>query len=228
MIKNVKDGFFMKKLCLLLAFFLIVGIVACGGGDEPEDKVLADAAVDEPIEQPAVPEPAEAEIDDPGADEVEAQGVEEDVSDEDEPFEMAEFVGEFDWTMETVGGWRQMDIEGLNIFASPYGSGSHINVHVASAQGMDLDEFVGFNLDIMEDAFADFLLHVNDRMVINGKDAILLVYETSTIPGVYRLYQFFIVAGETVFVIAYSRLPGADYFDDVIEMLDTFTIFSRQ
>ena len=222
----MKDGFLMKKLCLLLlTILLIAGIAACGGGDEPEDEVLVDAAVDEPVEQPAAPEPAPAETVEPEA--LEHDENEDVPDDEDEVVEREPFVGEFDWTMEPAPGWMRVDIADLYIFASPLGSGSHLHVHVDTAQGMNLDEFVDFNLDIMEDVFANFYLHANDRMEINGKDARLLVFETTTIPGVYRTYQFFIVAGETVFVIGYSRMPGADYFDDVLQMLDTFTIFSR-
>ena len=228
MIIIMKDGFLMKILfVLLLSFLLIAGLAACGGGDESEPEVLA-APGDEAIVEAVPPAPVEAEINGAGAGGVEAHGLEEDLPEIDELFEMATFVGEFDWSMETVGGWTQVDIAGLNIFASPYGSGSHLNVHVDRSQGKSLDEFVDFTLGIMESAFPDFHLHVNDRVVINGKDAILLVFETSAIPGVYRSYQFFIVADETVFAIAYSRMPGTDYFDDVMAMLDTFTIFSRQ
>ena len=217
----------MKKLCiLLLAIVLIAGLAACGGGDDAPTEVELPPAAQEPAEdavQPLPPPPQPVEPEAPQQDEDVPQQPQ-----QDDSITQEAFVGEFDWSIDVAPGWTKVDIPGLNVFASPFGSGSHFNVHVDSAQGKTLDEFVDFTLNIMEDVFADFYLHVNEHMDINGKDARLLVFETTTIPVVYLSYQFFIVAGDTVFIIAYSRMPGTDYFDDILYMLDTFTIFSRE
>jgi len=132
------------------------------------------------------------------------------------------FAGD-DWSMNTVDGWTVMEIAGLTVLAAPSGNGSNINVVTENMQGMSLDDYVDATLDVLASLFEDMELIIDEYIEANGKDGIFIAY-TSALSGVHSIYQFIIEADGTAYIITYTRMDETDYLDDVLAMLETFTV----
>ncbi|MCL2827502.1 MAG: DUF1795 domain-containing protein [Oscillospiraceae bacterium] len=128
-----------------------------------------------------------------------------------------------DWSMEIVTGWAVMEVAGLTVLTAPGGSGSNINVVTESTQGMSLDDYTDATLDMLASFFEEFELVIDEHISINGKNGIFIAY-TSAFPGVHTTYQFIIEVGGMAYIITYTRMDETDYLDDVLDMVETFTV----
>ena len=128
-----------------------------------------------------------------------------------------------EWSMEIADGWAVTEAMGMSVLSAEDGSGSNINVIVENMQGLSLEDYLDVNLEMLEEFFDDFDMVDLDHVEINGKDAIAIAY-ASGFMGVQMTYQFFVESDGTAFIITYTRMDEADRLDDVLAMLDTFTI----
>ncbi|MCL2545604.1 MAG: hypothetical protein FWE06_00220 [Oscillospiraceae bacterium] len=128
------------------------------------------------------------------------------------------------FTMEIADGWEISDLlPGIAALAAPH-SASNINVIPENSQGFDLDDMLDATIPMLENLFSGFeLMEREDDLEINGKEAAFIMYQ-SDFPGVEMTYQFFILANDMIFTVTYTRMDDTDFMDDVVTMLETFTV----
>ena len=197
----------MKKLYVLLVFVLLMATFAsCGGnnGDLVEETPTPTPTAT-PTPTPA-PEP-------------------EDLPAEPEPEErtgVALLEGP-NWSMEIADGWD--DFEGLipSTIFSPCGNGSNVTVGFESMGGESLDQILIEIIDMYEMMFEDFEFIAYEFLVINGKNAFMIIFEAPS-AGVHILYQYIIEHDGVAFIITYLQVDETDYLEDVKGMIDTFTV----
>ena len=197
----------MKRLYVFLVFMLLmVTFVSCGGnnGDLVEETPTptptatpTPTPTPEPEDLPAEPEPEERAV--------------------------AALLEGPNWSMEIADGWD--DLEGLipSTIFSPCGSGSNVTVGFESMGGESLDQILIEIIDMYEMMFEDFELIDHEFLVINGKDAFMIIFKAPA-AGVHIIYQFVIEHEGVAFIVAYLQVDDTDYIDDVMDMLDTFTV----
>ena len=196
----------MKRLyVLLLSLFVMALFAACGGGGDvvvEETPTPIPTATPTPIPAPEPETPVEPEPE-------ESAGV-------------ALLEGP-NWSMEIADGWD--DLDGLipSSLFSPCGSGSNITVGSESLYGESLEQILIEIIDMYEMMFADFELIAYEFLVINGKDALLIVFEAPSV-GIHIMYQFVIEHNDVAFIVTYLQVDETDYIEDVRGMVDTFTV----
>ena len=193
----------MKRLYVLLVFVLFMATFASCGGNNGD--LVEETPTPTPTATPTptpTPEPEE-----PIA---------------EESVEITLFEGP-NWSMEIADGWVLLGTMGENFLIAPGESGSSIDVQVASLEGQSLDDVAVYVIDTFEALFEDFNLVADYFMEINGKDAILTVFETPSL-GIHTSYQFIIEHGGIGYIVTFRRMDEEDFFDEVMEMLSTFTV----
>ena len=127
------------------------------------------------------------------------------------------------WTMEIAEGWTVDYLEDELDLLSPDGL-SGIGIEPAlDMSGLTLDYFVDPIIDGFAVEFDDFMLLSSERMVINRYNAALIVSEARADGVFITFYTFLIESSGELFIIVYATENGIDFFDDVMDMLDTFT-----
>ena len=181
-----------------------MAIAACGGEEIPEAyETPAPTATPTPTPEPTEP-PVEPEADEP------------------ENNAGASILAGSNWSMEIADGWSSLEIIGMQMLLAPGMGDSHISVHVHSLLGESLEDVV----DVLIEMYAeieDFELIARDYMIFNGKDAVLFAFEAPSM-GVRATYQFIIELDGIGYFVTYNKLDEEDHLDDVLSMLDTFTV----
>ena len=202
----------MKKLLMiLLALMLVIGFAACT--DDAE--TVSDTAEVE-VEAPETEETDEEEADE------EAEEAEEN---ETEANAAADGLFARDnWSMEIAEGWEFMEMGDFEFLLAPGQDGSNINVITEAMQGFTAEAYVQENMNMLIEMFDEFeLLREESFESETGEDVMLIVY-SANFAGVRATYQFFIMVDGMAHIITYTRMGDADYFDAVLEMVNTFQV----
>lgn len=195
----------MKRLYVLLLSLLLMAVfVACGSND--------DMQAEETPTPTATPTPTPAP--DP---ESEEPPVEPAATDEVALLEGA------NWSMEIAPGWVYMEGIAPPSLLSPGWNDSQLNVEVGSMMGESLENIADDVINMFAMMFVDFELVAVEFFLLNGNNVVMIAFEAPS-AGVHTLYQFIIEHEGIAYIVTYIRADETDYFDDVRNMLDTFTI----
>ena len=185
-----------------MPLLLLIASAACGGNDDMQVEETPTPTVT-PTPTPT-PEPEEPIV---------AESV-----------DVALFEGA-NWSMEIADGWILIDAMEVSFLFAPGQSGSNIEVQVVSLEGQSLEEVAVYVVDTFEALFEDFNLVANYFLEVNEKDAILTAFEAPSL-GIHTSYQFIIEHDGIGYIVTFRRMDEDDFFDDVMDMLSTFTVHS--